>query len=45
MTEAGLNTINLSELNTFQQFILFFLIMIGSAILMSIAVLKVRERY
>ena len=44
MTEAGLNTVNLSELNTFQQFILFLLIMLGSAILVSIAVLQVRQR-
>ncbi|KAL9115959.1 MAG: hypothetical protein Q9227_000327 [Pyrenula ochraceoflavens] len=44
MTEAGLNTVNLSELNTFQQFILFVLIMLGSAILVSIVVLQVRQR-
>ncbi|KAL8948112.1 MAG: hypothetical protein Q9222_005671 [Ikaeria aurantiellina] len=42
MTLAGLNTVNLSELNTFQQFILFVLIILGSAILVSIAVVFVR---
>ncbi|KAI9844241.1 MAG: hypothetical protein M1838_002277 [Thelocarpon superellum] len=31
MTLAGLNTINLSTLNTFQQFLLFLLIIMGSA--------------
>ncbi|EXJ93809.1 hypothetical protein A1O1_02202 [Capronia coronata CBS 617.96] len=44
MTEAGLNTVNLSELNTWQQIILFLLIIIGSAIWVSIAVLHVRKR-
>ena len=44
MTEAGLNTINLSQLNTFQQFILFLLIMLGSAIWVSIAVLHIRRK-
>ena len=44
MTEAGLNTVNLSMLNTFQQFILFLLIMLGSAIWVSIAVVHVRRR-
>ena len=44
MTLAGLNTINLSELNTFQQFILFLLIMLGSAILVSSAVVHVRKK-
>jgi hypothetical protein len=34
MTEAGLNTVNLSTLNTFQQLILFFLIMLGSTVRM-----------
>lgn len=32
MTLAGLNTVNLSTLNTFQQVLLFFLIMSGSAV-------------
>ncbi|KAK9312153.1 cation transport protein-domain-containing protein [Lipomyces starkeyi] len=44
MTLAGLNTINLSTLNTFQQVLLFFLIILGSAIWVSIAVLLVRRR-
>ncbi|KAL8942206.1 MAG: hypothetical protein Q9216_001782 [Gyalolechia sp. 2 TL-2023] len=42
MTLTGLNTVNLSELNTFQQCILFLLIILGSAILVSIAVVFVR---
>lgn len=44
MTLAGLNTINLSELNTFQQFILFALTLLGSAILVSIVVVHVRKK-
>jgi len=44
MTLAGLNTINLSILNTFQQFILFLLILMGSAIWVSIAVVHVRRK-
>lgn len=44
MTLAGLNTINLSELNTFQQFILFVLTLLGSAILVSIGVVHVRKK-
>lgn len=44
MTEAGLNTINLSTLNTWQQFMLFALIMAGSAIWVSIFVVHVRLR-
>lgn len=32
MTEAGLNTVNLSTLNVFQQVILFFLIIVGSTV-------------
>ena len=43
MSEAGLNTVNLSELNTFQQFLLFALILIGSAIFVSVAVVHVRK--
>ena len=42
MTVTGLNTVNLSAMNTFQQFILFLMIMLGSAILVSIAVIFVR---
>lgn len=41
VTLAGLNTVNLSEMNTFQQVILFVLIMVGSAIFVSIAVVYV----
>lgn len=44
MTLAGLNTINLSELNTFQQFILFAQTLLGSAILVSIGVVHVRKK-
>ncbi|PSK48659.1 hypothetical protein B9Z65_70 [Elsinoe australis] len=44
MTLAGLNTVNLSTLNTFQQFVLFFLIMIGSSILVSAVVVLFRRR-
>lgn len=44
MTLAGLNTVNLSELNTFQQFLLFLLIMLGSAIFVSAFVVHVRQR-
>lgn len=45
MSLAGLNTINLSTLNTFQQIILFVLIMLGSAILVSSVVVNVRKRF
>ncbi|KAJ5289610.1 uncharacterized protein N7443_009863 [Penicillium atrosanguineum] len=44
MTLAGLNTVNLSTLNTFQQILLFFLIMAGSTIWVSIGVVAVRKR-
>ena len=44
MTLAGLNTVNLSELNTFQQFILFLLIILGSAIFVSLAVVHIRRK-
>jgi len=43
MTEAGLNTVNLSELNTFQQILLFLGIMLGSSIWVSIFVVHVRR--
>ncbi|KAK3723179.1 hypothetical protein LTR37_001902 [Vermiconidia calcicola] len=33
MTNAGMNTVNLSDLNTFQQFLLFVLQILGSSIL------------
>ncbi|KAF2668432.1 TrkH-domain-containing protein [Microthyrium microscopicum] len=44
MTEAGLNTVNLSTLNTWQQIILFLLIMMGSSIFVSISVVHVRRK-
>ncbi|OJJ45738.1 hypothetical protein ASPZODRAFT_152742 [Penicilliopsis zonata CBS 506.65] len=44
MTGAGLNTVDLSTLNTFQQVILFLLLILGSAILISSTVLYVRKR-
>lgn len=42
MTMAGLNTVNLSEINTFQQIILFLLLLLGSTIAVSIVVVFVR---
>lgn len=44
MTLAGLNTVNLSTLNTFQQFMLFLLIMLGSAIFISAFTVEYRRR-
>ncbi|OCT44329.1 putative potassium transporter [Cladophialophora carrionii] len=44
MTEAGLNTVNLSELNTWQQILLFLLIIFGSAIFVSSSILHIRKR-
>jgi hypothetical protein len=44
MTGAGLNTVDLSSLNTFQQSIIFALLILGHAILISITVLFVRKR-
>lgn len=44
MSEAGLNTVNLSTLNTFQQFLLFLLIMLGSAIWVSGFIVQVRRK-
>lgn len=43
MTQAGLNTINLSQLNTWQQIILFILILIGSSVLISSVVVHTRK--
>ncbi|PWY89992.1 putative potassium transporter [Aspergillus heteromorphus CBS 117.55] len=43
MTGAGLNTVDLSALNSFQQAILFALLFLGHAILISITVLFVRR--
>jgi hypothetical protein len=44
MTEAGLNTVNLSTMTTFQQVILFLLICCGSQIFVSIATVLARKR-
>ena len=44
MTEAGLNTVNLSQMTTFQQFLLWFLIMIGGSIWVSIGTVLTRKR-
>jgi hypothetical protein len=44
MTEAGLNTVNLSQMTQFQQIILFCLIVLGSSILVSISTVIVRKR-
>ncbi|KAL8663051.1 MAG: hypothetical protein Q9202_004191 [Teloschistes flavicans] len=44
MTLAGLNTVNLSQANTFQQFMLFFLTLLGSTITVSIVVVYVRMK-
>ncbi|CZR56211.1 related to potassium transport protein TRK1, high-affinity [Phialocephala subalpina] len=44
MTEAGLNTVNLSQMTTFQQVLLWFLIVIGSSIFVSIATVHARKR-
>ncbi|KAJ5998079.1 hypothetical protein N7499_005541 [Penicillium canescens] len=43
MTGAGLNTVDLSTLNSFQQAVLFTLLMLGHAILISLTVLLVRK--
>jgi hypothetical protein len=40
----GLNTINLSTLNTFQQFMLFILIILGSVIFVSAFVVHIRKK-
>ncbi|KAF7856361.1 hypothetical protein EAF04_009889 [Stromatinia cepivora] len=44
MTEAGLNTVNLSTMTTFQQVILWLLIVVGSAIFVSVATVRTRKR-
>ncbi|KAI5294900.1 hypothetical protein KEM52_002905 [Ascosphaera acerosa] len=44
MTLSGLNTINLSDLNTFQQVVLFILTIIGSPVLVSAVVVMVRKQ-
>ncbi|KAK8075536.1 High-affinity potassium transport protein [Apiospora hydei] len=43
MTEAGLNTVNLSEMTTFQQVLLCLLIMLGSSIWVSIWTVLARK--
>ncbi|KAL8397365.1 hypothetical protein RB594_004183 [Gaeumannomyces avenae] len=43
MTEAGLNTVNLSQLNTWQQVMLFVLIILGSSIWVSIWTVLARK--
>lgn len=42
MTGAGLNTNNLSQLNTFQQVLLFVLILIGSPVFVSAIIVHIR---
>ena len=44
MTEAGLNTVNLSQMTTFQQIILWILIIIGSSVFVSISTVLTRKR-
>lgn len=44
MTEAGLNTVDLSTMTTFQQIILWLLIIVGSAIFVSVATVRTRKR-
>jgi hypothetical protein len=43
MSEAGLNTVNLSQMTTFQQVILWLLILIGSSIFVSIGTVMARK--
>ncbi|KAI1077582.1 TrkH-domain-containing protein [Whalleya microplaca] len=43
MTEAGLNTVNLSQMTTWQQVLLWLLIMIGSSVWVSIWTVLVRK--
>jgi hypothetical protein len=45
MTEAGLNTVDLSTMSTFQQVILWLLIVMGSAIWVSVFTVLTRKRY
>jgi hypothetical protein len=44
MTEAGLNTVNLSQMTLFQQILLWLLIVFGSSILISISTVLIRKR-
>ncbi|KAI1341170.1 TrkH-domain-containing protein [Xylariaceae sp. FL0016] len=43
MTEAGLNTVNLSQMTTWQQVLLWLLVMVGSSIWVSIWTVVVRK--
>ncbi|KAI5807692.1 cation transport protein-domain-containing protein [Peziza echinospora] len=43
-TLTGLNTVNLSTLTTFQQFILFLLLILGSVVFVSISIIVVRVK-
>ncbi|RVD86854.1 uncharacterized protein DFL_005108 [Arthrobotrys flagrans] len=43
MTLAGLNTVDLSALNTFQQFILFLELLLGSSVFVSIVIVHIRR--
>ncbi|KAF3125201.1 hypothetical protein TWF703_011059 [Orbilia oligospora] len=43
MTLAGLNTVDLSSLNTFQQFILFLELLLGSSVFVSIVIVHIRR--
>ncbi len=44
MTQAGLNPVNLSSLSTFQQVIIFALIIVGNQGFVSVVVVGVRKR-
>ncbi|KAI0015708.1 TrkH-domain-containing protein [Xylariomycetidae sp. FL0641] len=44
MTEAGLNTVNLSQMTTWQQILLWLLIIVGSSVWVSIWTVLVRKR-
>jgi hypothetical protein len=44
MTEAGLNTVNLSQMTTWQQIMLWLLILIGSSVFVSIGTVLTRKR-
>ncbi|POS87565.1 hypothetical protein EPUL_000919 [Erysiphe pulchra] len=44
MTQTGLNTVNMSDLNSFQQSLIVILSMIGNPIVVSIIVIHVRKR-
>lgn len=44
MTEAGLNNLNLSQLTTFQQVLLWLLMLLGSTIFVSISTVWTRKR-